>query len=156
MCIKIEKNYLSLNKRFGCLLFANTQYQCCLLWNYPWLRVKRVLCYYIGHFFWWEYVSKSKTMKISYQYTFSKQNYTSKIIKSTPFWSKHILICSYIHYWLRSEAAEKELQLRTKKMREKDELKMTVRHYRFVLLRIRFPDGVILQGISCPPSWLFY
>ena len=33
-------------------------------------------------------------------------------------------------------------------MREKDELKMTVRHYRFVLLRIRFPDGMILQGIN--------
>ena len=33
-------------------------------------------------------------------------------------------------------------------MREKDELKMTVRHYRFVLLRIRFPDGIILQGIK--------
>ena len=47
----------------------------------------------------------------------------------------------------RSEAAEKELQLRTKKMREKDELKTAIRHYRFVLLRIRFPDGVILQGI---------
>ena len=40
------------------------------------------------------------------------------------------------------------MQLRTKKMREKDELKMTVRHYRFVLLRIRFPDGIILQGIK--------
>ena len=32
-------------------------------------------------------------------------------------------------------------------MREKDEMKMTVRHYRFVLLRIKFPDGIILQGV---------
>ena len=48
----------------------------------------------------------------------------------------------------RSEAAEKELQLRTRKMREKDELKTAIRHYRFVLLRIRFPDGIILQGIN--------
>ena len=32
-------------------------------------------------------------------------------------------------------------------MREKDELKTAVRHYRFILLRIRFPDGVILQGM---------
>ena len=47
----------------------------------------------------------------------------------------------------RSEAAEKELQLRAKKMREKDELKTVIRHYRFVLLRIRFPNGIILQGI---------
>ena len=50
----------------------------------------------------------------------------------------------------RSEAAEKELQLRTKKMREKDELKTAVRHYRFVLLRIRFPDGIVLQGTYIP------
>ena len=46
-------------------------------------------------------------------------------------------------------------------MREKDELKMTVRHYRFVLLRIRFPDGIILQGIKIvtthyKASWLGY
>jgi len=55
-----------------------------------------------------------------------------------------------LHVYLstgRSEAVEKELQLRTKKMREKDEMKMTIRHYRFVLLRIKFPDGIILQGV---------
>ena len=58
------------------------------------------------------------------------------------------LLVSVICFGCRSDAAEKELQLRTKKMREKDELKMTVRHYQFVLLRIRFPDGIILQGIK--------
>ena len=31
-------------------------------------------------------------------------------------------------------------------MKERDEIKMAVRHYRFVLLRIRFPDGLVLQG----------
>ena len=55
-------------------------------------------------------------------------------------------IPSYL-YSCRSEAVEKELQLRTKKMRERDEMKMTVRHYRFVLLRIKFLDGIILQGV---------
>ena len=33
-------------------------------------------------------------------------------------------------------------------MKERDEVKMAVRHYRFVLLRIRFPDGLILQGTN--------
>lgn len=31
-------------------------------------------------------------------------------------------------------------------MREKDEIRIAVRHYRFVLLRVRLPDGIILQG----------
>ena len=31
-------------------------------------------------------------------------------------------------------------------MKERDEVKMAVRHYRFVLLGIRFPDGLIVQG----------
>ncbi|XP_065885217.1 UBX domain-containing protein 6-like [Dysidea avara] len=55
----------------------------------------------------------------------------------------------------RSEAVEKELQLRTKKMRERDEMKMTVRHYRFVLLRIKFLDGIILQGVFKPLETIF-
>lgn len=46
----------------------------------------------------------------------------------------------------RSEQVEREGVLRTKLMRERDEVKMAVRHYRFVLLRIRMPDGLILQG----------
>ena len=58
-----------------------------------------------------------------------------------------LLLIHYLLYVCRSEAAEKELQLRTKKMREKDELKTAVRHYRFVLLRIQFPDGIVLQGM---------
>ena len=32
-------------------------------------------------------------------------------------------------------------------MREKEEMRMAVRHYRFVMLRVRLPDGVILQGM---------
>ena len=31
-------------------------------------------------------------------------------------------------------------------MRERDEMKMFIKHYRFVLLRVRMPDGLILQG----------
>ncbi|KAL1513965.1 hypothetical protein ABEB36_003299 [Hypothenemus hampei] len=45
----------------------------------------------------------------------------------------------------RSEIAEKQLQLRTKAMREKDELR-EIRKYKFALIRIRFPDGIYLQG----------
>ncbi|KAH1007115.1 hypothetical protein HUJ04_004389 [Dendroctonus ponderosae] len=45
----------------------------------------------------------------------------------------------------RSEVAEKQLQLRTKAMREKEELR-EIRKYKFSLIRIRFPDGVYLQG----------
>ena len=32
-------------------------------------------------------------------------------------------------------------------MREKDDMRIAVRHYRFVLLRVRLPDGMILQGM---------
>lgn len=45
----------------------------------------------------------------------------------------------------RSEMAEKQLQLRTKAMKEKDELR-EIRKYKFSLIRIRFPDGLYLQG----------
>lgn len=40
---------------------------------------------------------------------------------------------------------EKQLQLRTKAMREKDEIR-EIRKYKFCLIRIRFPDGLYLQG----------
>ena len=46
---------------------------------------------------------------------------------------------------LRSEAVEKLGMLRTKEMRERERLK-ELRRYRYCLLRIRFPDGVLLQG----------
>ena len=46
----------------------------------------------------------------------------------------------------RSETVEKEQMLRTRAMRERDEMKMFMKHYRFVLLRVRMPDGLILQG----------
>ena len=44
----------------------------------------------------------------------------------------------------RSELAERESMLRTKAMREKEEMKER-RKYRFALMRIRFPDGLVLQ-----------
>ena len=46
----------------------------------------------------------------------------------------------------KEEAVEKLGMLRTKAMRERDELK-ELRKYRFTLLRVRFPDGVLLQGV---------
>lgn len=42
------------------------------------------------------------------------------------------------------DAAEKQLELRTKAMREKDELR-EIRKYKFAIIRVRFPDGLFLQ-----------
>ncbi|TRZ02870.1 hypothetical protein DNTS_026735, partial [Danionella cerebrum] len=46
---------------------------------------------------------------------------------------------------LKSEIAERSAMLRTKAMREKDEQRER-RKYNYVLLRVRLPDGNILQG----------
>jgi len=46
---------------------------------------------------------------------------------------------------LRKEAVEKLGMLRTKAMRERDEQR-ELRKYRFTAIRIRFPNGLILQG----------
>ncbi|XP_063003100.1 UBX domain-containing protein 6 isoform X2 [Elgaria multicarinata webbii] len=46
---------------------------------------------------------------------------------------------------LRAEAVEKASMLRTKAMREKEEQR-EMRKYNYALLRVRFPDGYILQG----------
>ncbi|XP_010226658.1 PREDICTED: UBX domain-containing protein 6 [Tinamus guttatus] len=46
---------------------------------------------------------------------------------------------------LRSEAVEKASMLRTRAMRERDEQR-EMRKYNYTLLRVRFPDGYILQG----------
>ncbi|KAM3852460.1 UBX domain-containing protein 6 [Vipera latastei] len=46
---------------------------------------------------------------------------------------------------MRTEAVEKASMLRTKAMREKEEQR-ELRRYNYTLLRVRFPDGYILQG----------
>ena len=46
---------------------------------------------------------------------------------------------------LRNEAVERLGMLRTKEMREREKQR-ELRKYRFTLIRVRFPDGVILQG----------
>ncbi|XP_069505470.1 UBX domain-containing protein 6 isoform X2 [Ambystoma mexicanum] len=46
---------------------------------------------------------------------------------------------------LRAEATERNSMLRTKAMREKEE-KREMRKYNYTLLRVRLPDGLILQG----------
>ncbi|XP_003699394.2 GDI interacting protein 3 [Megachile rotundata] len=46
---------------------------------------------------------------------------------------------------LRTEAVEKDQMLRTKAMRERDE-KQRLRKYKYSLIRIKFPDDLILQG----------
>lgn len=50
----------------------------------------------------------------------------------------------FILYHLRTETVELMTQLRTKAMREKDEIKER-HYYKYSLIRIRFPDGIILQ-----------
>lgn len=45
----------------------------------------------------------------------------------------------------KADEVDKLLTLRTKEMRERDEIKRLYR-YRYTLLRIRFPDGYMLQG----------
>lgn len=46
----------------------------------------------------------------------------------------------------REEASEKLGMLRTKAMRERDEQR-ELRRYRYALIRVRLPDGVLLQGV---------
>lgn len=46
----------------------------------------------------------------------------------------------------REEAVEKLGMLRTKAMRERDEIR-ELRKYRFTMIRVRFPDGILLQGV---------
>ncbi|KAH0945432.1 hypothetical protein HN011_010934 [Eciton burchellii] len=46
---------------------------------------------------------------------------------------------------LRMEAVERNQMLRTKAMRERDEQR-ALKKYKFAILRIKFPDGIILQG----------
>lgn len=46
---------------------------------------------------------------------------------------------------LRTEAMENASILKTKAMREREELRY-IQRYRFALIRVRFPDGVYLQG----------
>lgn len=45
----------------------------------------------------------------------------------------------------KTEQAERSLMLRTRAMRERDE-KAPLQKYRFTLIRVKFPDGLILQG----------
>jgi UBX domain-containing protein 6 len=47
---------------------------------------------------------------------------------------------------LRNEALEKSGMLRTKAMRERDEM-LESRRYNYCLIRVRFPNGLILQAI---------
>lgn len=46
---------------------------------------------------------------------------------------------------MRTEQVEKNMMLRTKAMREREE-QAQQRKYRFTLIRIKFPDGPVLQG----------
>lgn len=50
---------------------------------------------------------------------------------------------------LRSEAVERLSMLRTKAMREKEEQR-EMRKYTYTLLRVRLPDGCLLQGVCFP------
>ena len=58
--------------------------------------------------------------------------------------SSLVLLCS------RTEEVEKNSQLRTRAMREAE--KRPSKTYRFTLVRIRLPDGIILQGVYFEPT----
>lgn len=45
----------------------------------------------------------------------------------------------------KTEQAERSLMLRTRAMREREE-KAALKKYRFTLIRVKFPDGPVLQG----------
>ncbi|XP_063239310.1 UBX domain-containing protein 6 [Bacillus rossius redtenbacheri] len=45
----------------------------------------------------------------------------------------------------RSELVDKSMMMRTKAMREKEEQR-EMKKYRYALIRVRFPDGILLQG----------
>ena len=47
--------------------------------------------------------------------------------------------------FVRSDLLEKNSMMRTKAMREKDEQRER-RKYNYTLLRVRLPDGTLLQG----------
>uniref|UniRef100_A0A8D1RZY9 PUB domain-containing protein n=1 Tax=Sus scrofa TaxID=9823 RepID=A0A8D1RZY9_PIG len=53
---------------------------------------------------------------------------------------------------LRSEAVERLSVLRTKAMREREEQR-EMRKYTYTLLRVRFPDGCLLQGACWALPW---
>ncbi len=54
-----------------------------------------------------------------------------------------------MHVIPRIDLVEREGMLRTKAMREK-ELEKEKRRYRYTLIRVRFPDGLVLQVGSVP------
>lgn len=56
--------------------------------------------------------------------------------------SYHVFMIFFHH---RNEIVERNAMLRTKAMREKDEQRER-RKYNYALLRVRLPDGNILQG----------
>ena len=55
-----------------------------------------------------------------------------------------MLIFRYTSICYRTEAVEQQGMLRTKEMREREALREK-RRYRYSLIRIRFPDGLVLQ-----------
>ena len=48
------------------------------------------------------------------------------------------------NYFFRSERLESNMQLKTKAMREKEEQR-EAKKYNYTVIRIRFPDGILLQ-----------
>ena len=50
----------------------------------------------------------------------------------------------FFFFFARTEEVERSSQLRTREMRDAE--KRPSKTYRFTLIRVRFPDGYILQG----------
>ena len=55
----------------------------------------------------------------------------------------------------RTEEIERNSQLRTKATREA-EIQKNLRRYRYALIRVRFPDGILLQGIYIKLLYLIH
>lgn len=69
-------------------------------------------------------------------------HYVSRPLRCPPLTVKNVL-------YFRSDLVERNSMLRTKAMREKDEQRER-RKYNYALVRVRLPDGNILQGMqSC-------
>ena len=59
-------------------------------------------------------------------------------------YENYLLKIDFLSFFTRTEEIERSSQLRTRAMREAE--KRPSKTYRFTLIRVRFPDGYILQG----------
>lgn len=64
-------------------------------------------------------------------------------------------ISGCVLFLFRAEVIERSQMLRTKAMREKEEQR-EMRKYRYAIIRIRFPDGILMQVLIFFPQCSSY